>query len=83
MENKFYVPDEVAPTVIWNRTDLTLKVRRGNVWVCHLGIKAKKNEEGNSGHTFDETLLVELFNSSTNFIASACVILEESRGKKS
>ena len=51
--------------------ELALKATWGDVWVGHFGIKTKKNEEGNGSHTFDKTLVIELLDSSSHFIATS------------
>lgn len=57
-----------------HHAELALKVTRGDVRVGHFGIEAKKNKEGNGSHTFDETIVIELFDSGSNFIATSCIV---------
>ncbi len=57
-----------------NHAELALKVTRGDIRVGHFGIKAKKNKEGNGSHTFDETIVFELLDSGSNFIATPCIV---------
>ena len=54
---------------IFHRTNVALEVRRGDIWVGDFGIETKKNKEGNSSHTFDKTIVIELFDSRSNFVA--------------